>query len=314
MLRTGLVVQEQSGFFWVETEDGSIVMCRLRGRLMEAAQSSDIAAIGDKVQISVLEDGTGSIEAVQPRTSVISRAVRTEGIRGAGSPEREQVIIANAEQAIFVFAAAQPAPNLRMLDRFLVVGEKSGIEHLYILINKTDLQDPATTQKLFADYARIGYPLLFTSALRGEGIDSLRALLKGRLSVFTGPSGVGKTSLLNTVSPGLGRAVKEVSRARQEGIHTTRDSQLVRLPDGGYLADTPGIRYLTIWDVEPEELDAYYREIAPLVERCRFGDCTHRHEPGCAVRAAVEQGEVSRARYQSYLSLREELEQAYALH
>jgi ribosome biogenesis GTPase / thiamine phosphate phosphatase len=314
LLQTGLVVKEQSGFFWVETEDGKVVICRLRGRLMEAAQSSDIAAIGDKVKISVLEDGTGSVEEVEPRTSVISRAVRTEGIRGAGSPEREQVIIANAEQAIFVFAAAQPAPNLRMLDRFLVAGEKSGIEKLYILINKCDLQDPSTTQLLFADYARIGYSLLFTSALRGDGIDELRELLKGRLSVFTGPSGVGKTSLLNTVSPGLGRAVKEVSRARQEGMHTTRDSQLVRLPEGGYLADTPGIRQLTIWDVEPEEVDAYYREIAPLVEECRFGDCTHRREPGCAVREAVERGTVSRARYQSYLSLRDELEQAYALH
>lgn len=309
----GLIVKEQSGFFWVETEAHGVVVCRLRGRLMEDAQSADIAAIGDRARISLLPDGTGAVEAVAPRTSVLSRAVRTEGARGAGQSEREQVIIANADQALCVFAAAQPAPSLRMLDRFLVIGEKSAIERLVIVVNKIDLAERDAAEALFQPYAEMGYTVVYTSALHKIGVDALRDLLHDRISVFTGPSGVGKTSLLNAVQPGLGRIVKDVSRVSQEGMHTTRDSELAKLDGGGYLADTPGLRMLTIWDVEPAELDAYFIDIAPFVPECRFGDCTHRAEPGCAVRGAVKAGKIVRSRYQSYRVLREELEAAYAL-
>ena len=307
----GLVVQEQSGFFWVETPTGDIYMCRLRGRLLEQAQSADIAAIGDRVQITVVDAKTGTIESVEPRKSILSRALRTEGNRGAGAAEREQVIIANADQALFVFAAAQPAPSLRMLDRFLVVGEKSSIDNLVVILNKVDLDGAASIIAHFDLYAQIGYKVLHTSALRNEGIDELRELLKDRISVFTGPSGVGKSSLLNQVQPGLARSVRNVSQTRHEGLHTTRDSVLVKLKFGGYLADTPGIRTLNSWDVEPEELDAYFREIAPRVAACRFADCSHRNEPGCEVRAALAEGKISHSRYKSYCSIREELEAAF---
>jgi len=310
----GLVISDQSGFFNVEIAEKEIITCRLRGRLMEEAQSSDIAAIGDRVHILRLPDGTGSIEEVLPRSSVLSRAVRTEGKRGAGEAEREQVIIANADQALFIFAAAQPSPNLRMLDRFLVAGEKSDIDRLMIVVNKMDLEDNSVTKARFAPYEKMGYSVLYTSALDNLGVDKLRTALTGHLSVFTGPSGVGKTSLLNRVQPGLGRTVKAVSQRRAEGMHTTRDSVLVRLDMGGYLADTPGMRSLTLWDIEPEELDGYFRDIAPFVERCKFNDCSHHNELGCAVRAAVEAKEISNSRYQSYLVLREELEKAYALY
>ncbi len=313
-LLEGLVVSDQSGFFRVELADGRSVTCRLRGRLMEEAQSSDIAAIGDRVSFQILADGTGSIEAVLPRKSILSRAMRTEGKRGAGDSEREQVIIANAEQALFVFAAAQPSPNLRMLDRFLVSGEKSGIEKLIIVVNKMDLEDNSITTARFAPYQKMGYRVLYTCAKDRLGVDELTELLKDHLSVFTGPSGVGKTSLLNIVQPGLGRAVKAVSQRRSEGIHTTRDSALVRLDIGGYLADTPGLRSLTLWDVEPEELDGYFREIAPFVSQCKFNDCSHHQELGCAVRTAVEQGAIARSRYESFLVLRDELEAAYAVY
>ncbi|MFN8372329.1 MAG: ribosome small subunit-dependent GTPase A [Anaerolineae bacterium] len=317
----GLVVKEQSGFFRVEADDGKSYVCRLRGRLLEDAQSSDIAAIGDKVKIETLDvqdnapEGTitGLIEEVEERTSALSRAARTEGNRGAGQSEREHVIVANAEQAFFVFAAAQPRPSLKLLDRFLVAGEKSGIDTLYIVINKIDLADQPAVEAEFAPYVKLGYHILYTSALQQRGVDELRALLKDHLSVLTGPSGVGKTSLLNAVQPGLGRAVKSVSAATEEGTHTTRDSELVKLEGGGYLADTPGLRTLAMWDIEPEELDAYFIEIAPLVEKCRFNDCTHTHEPGCAVRAALQNGDISKPRYDSYIKLREELEKAYAL-
>lgn len=312
-LLDGLIVKDQSGFFWVEVENRQIYTCRLRGRLMEEAQSSDIASIGDRVKIRLNEDGSGTIEEVHERTSTLSRAVRTEGIRGAGQSEREQVIIANADQAIFVFAAAQPAPNLKMLDRFLVAGEKSGIETLVIVVNKIDLEDPSHISALFAPYEKMGYTVLYTCALDHKGVETLQELLKGKISVFTGPSGVGKTSLLNAIQPGLGRAVKAVSQSRAEGMHTTRDSELARLENGGYLADTPGMRTLTFWDIEPEELDGYFIDIASYVGKCRFNNCAHHDEPGCAVRQAVEVGAISPSRYRSYLAFREELDKAYAL-
>jgi ribosome biogenesis GTPase / thiamine phosphate phosphatase len=315
-LLDGLVVKEQSGFFWVEIADGTIYMCRLRGKLLEEAQSTDIAAIGDRVQITVLLDEEaekeGVIESVVERKSVLARSARTTGNRGAGQAEREHVIIANADQAVFVFAAAHPSPDLRMLDRFLVIGEKSEIENLVIVVNKIDLEDPSRVRSLFTPYEKMGYPVYYTSALHGHGVDELRTLLNNKISVFTGPSGVGKTSLMNHIQPGLGRAVKQVSQRRTEGMHTTRDSVLVKLDDTGYVADTPGLRMLSIWDVEPEEVDAYFIDLAPFVEACRFGDCAHLNEPGCAVRKAVDKKEIHQQRYQSYRQLREELEESYA--
>ena len=312
----GRVVKEQSGFFWVEIDDGTIYRCQLRGRLLEEAQSSDIAAIGDRVQIVIVDETeyTGTIEEVAERETVLSRAVRTSGNRGAGQAEREQVIIANVDQAFMVFAAAHPAPDLKMLDRFLVAGEKAEIEHLTIVVNKIDLEDPSRVQARFTPYAKMGYSILYTSALHGHGIDDLRRHLTGHLSVFSGPSGVGKTSLLNRIQPGLGRAVKAVSQTSAEGVHTTRDSELIKLDDKTYIADTPGIRTLTVWDVEPEELDGYYIDISPHVEACHFSNCTHTEEPKCAVREAVEKGEINRERYKSYRTLRDELEAAYALY
>jgi len=308
---SGLIVKDQSGFFDVETEDGSIYTSRLRGRLMEEAKESDIAAIGDRVKIQILEDGTGAIEEVLPRETVLSRAMRTTGRRGVGQAEREQVIIANANQMFIVVAAAQPTPNFKLLDRMLVAGEASEIDDIIIVVNKIDLGIPAKLDKRLKDYARIGYPILYTSAVLPQGIDELRALLKDRISVFTGPSGVGKTSLLNLIQPGLGRAVKAISAFSQEGVHTTRDSALIKLEMGGYLADTPGMRGMKVWDIEPDELDDYFVEIAEHVAQCRFGDCSHTNEPGCAVLQAIKSGDISRHRYKNFVTLREELKDTY---
>ena len=316
---TGLIVKEQSGFYWVELDSGLTYMCELRGRLKEQAKSSDIAAIGDRAQISLRrEEGTdalmGLIEGLAPRKSTLSRALRTSGKRGVGQAEREHVLIANADRAFFVFSAAQPAPNLKMLDRLLVAGEKSGIAELLIALNKTDLDYPAHINETFSAYAALGYPVIRCSALRGDGIEALQARLGQGISVFTGPSGVGKTSLLNRIQPGLGRQVKSVGQHSAEGVHTTRDSALIRLESGGYLADTPGIRSLTVWDIEPDELDAYYIDIAPYVLECKFSNCTHTDEPHCAVRRAVEAGAILPRRYKHYLELREELRDTYIIY
>ncbi len=318
-LLDGMIVREQSGFYWVEVpdQDNKIYQTRLRGKLMEQAQSSDIAAIGDRVTIQLSEnedlDNIATIIRVAPRTSVLSRAVRTTGNRGAGAREREQVLIANADQALFVFAATHPTPNFRLLDRLLISGEASHIAHLMIVVNKIDLTAVDIIEAHFLPYSRMGYDMLYTSARTGENINTLKATLKGNISLFTGPSGVGKTSLLNAIQPGLGRAVKEVSRVHKEGIHTTRDSALIKLDVGGYLADTPGIRNLNIWNMEPEELDGYMPDIAEYVPNCRFNNCTHVSEPGCAVRQAVKDGIVAKRRYKHYLILREELQDALAV-
>lgn len=312
----GLVIREQSGFYWVEVpdQDNKIYQCRLRGKLMEQAQSSDIAAIGDKVHVQVSTnedlDNIGTIMQVDERQSVLSRAVRTTGNRGAGAPERQHVIVANADQAVFVFAAANPHPNLRMLDRFLITGEASKIPHLTIVINKIDLVPTEVVQHHFKPYTDMGYHLILTSAKEQVGVDELKSALHGRVSVFSGPSGVGKSSLLNTIQSGLARAVKSVSPTLKEGVHTTRDSVLVKLDAGGYIADTPGVRTLNLWDMEPYELDGYMPDIAPFVPDCKFSNCTHHQEPRCAVRKAVEEQKIHPRRYRHYLMLRDELEKA----
>ncbi|MEO1442028.1 MAG: ribosome small subunit-dependent GTPase A, partial [Chloroflexota bacterium] len=225
-----------------------------------------------------------------------------------------QVLMANADQALFVFAATHPNPNLRMLDRFLITGEASGIDDLYIVVNKIDLVPQDIIENRFADYNAMGYPVLMTSAKDSLGIEPLQEVLAGKISVFTGPSGVGKTSLLNTIQPDLGRTVKEVSQMRKEGVHTTRDSALIKMEQGGYIADTPGIRNLSIWDVQATELDGYFRDMAPYVPDCKFSNCSHRNEPGCAVMRAVMDGHISKRRYKHYLILREELDAALAVY
>ncbi len=292
----GLIVRAQSGFFTVETAEGPLT-CRLRGRLKQGPRLGDLAAVGDRVQVSRLPDGTGMVEAVETRLrSLVRLDPRPQGIY-------QQVILANPDQAVFVFACARPAPHLRMLDRFLVIAEKQGIPAV-IVANKTDLVDRKQARALFGFYPAIGYPVIYTCAKSGQGVAELRRRLAGKVSALAGPSGVGKSSLLNAVQPGLGLAVREVSAAIQKGRHTTTVRQLFPLDGGGYVADMPGMRALALWDTEPEELDGYFPELAPLVARCQFSDCSHKSEPGCAVRAAVEAGQVSPQRYESYLRLR----------
>jgi ribosome biogenesis GTPase len=257
----------------------------------------DIAAVGDRVQVSSQPDGTGSIESVEPRRSSLVRLdPRPQGVY-------QQVILANPDQAVFVFACARPTPRLRMLDRFLVIAEKQGLPAV-IIANKIDLVGREQAEKMFGFYPPIGYPVIYACANTGQGVEELRERLTGKVSALAGPSGVGKSSLLNAVQPGLGLAVREISEAFHKGRHTTSVRQLFPLVGGGYVADTPGIRSLALWDTEPEELDGYFPELAPLVAACQFNDCNHKTEPGCAVRAAVEAGRVHPQRYDSYLRLR----------
>lgn len=292
----GMVIRAQSGFLTVTTDEGEYT-CRLRGRLKQGDQEGDIVAVGDRVTITPHEDGSGEIEAIHERSAEFSR-VRT-GIKR----EFRQILLANPDQIVIVFACADPEPSLRMLDRFLVIAEKQKIDAL-IVANKLDLVTPQQAQAAFGLYTELGYPVIYTSAHTGQGVDHLQEHLKGKLSALAGPSGVGKSSLLNAIQPELGLHVREVSVSTSKGRHTTRVRQLFPLEFGGYVADTPGIRSLALWDTEPEELDAYFIEMRDLVSSCQFSDCTHTHEPGCAVQAAVEAGEIHLERYHSYLRLR----------
>ncbi|MCA9914419.1 MAG: ribosome small subunit-dependent GTPase A, partial [Anaerolineae bacterium] len=209
----GLVTKDQSGFYWVEAQDGQEYICRLRGKLKEEAQTSDIAAIGDRVLFTpVEEDGVselrGIIDEVQERHSTISRAVRTTGKRGAGQAEREHVLIANLDQALFVFAAMQPTPDWRLLDRLLVTAERAEVKDIFIVLNKQDmLEDRTELETFLMPYRAMGYDVLYVSALQNTGVEELTERLAGKITVLTGPSGVGKTSLLNAIQPELGRTV-----------------------------------------------------------------------------------------------------------
>ncbi|HLF37076.1 MAG TPA: ribosome small subunit-dependent GTPase A [Anaerolineales bacterium] len=289
-----MILRARAGFYDVETEQG-VVTAKLRGRLKKLAPRAELAAIGDRVKLSLFEDGSASIEEILPRQRALSRR--------APGREIEQILVANPDQAVFVFACADPDPNFRMLDRMLVGAERETIPAV-ICANKIDLVQPRSAREEFDVYENIGYRVLYTSATTGKGVGDLRRELSGKLSVLAGPSGVGKSSLLNMVQPGLGLRTDAVSQATGKGIHTTVARELLPLTGGGYVADTPGLKAFALWDIEPDELDAYFREIAPLVEGCEFSDCTHEHEPGCAVRAAVEAGTIDVNRYESYLRMR----------
>lgn len=301
----GLIIKAQSGFFWVRTEHGDFV-CQLPGRMKKTMQVTDLAAVGDRVTVTPTGQGEGIIETVAERERVLSRA------RPSGRPwrdmlsDREQVLVANPDQVVLVFSVRQPSPSLRKVDRLLVVCERHELP-VVICITKMDLAKPGEAEALFGLYESIGYPVVYTSAKNGQGLERLRVILAGKLSVLTGSSGVGKSTLLNAMEPGLGLRVRAVSEATEKGLHTTRYVELIPF-EGGYVADTPGIRGVGLFDIESNELDAYFREMAPLVSSCQFSDCTHRHEPNCAIRAAVEAGEISPARYDSYLRLWEEQE------
>jgi ribosome biogenesis GTPase len=267
-------------------------------------QHVDPVAIGDRVRYVVAGDGLGMIVEILPRSSKLSRPAPVPGQRVF-----EQVIVSNADLVLPVFSAANPTPKWGLLDRHLVTAEAAGLPAL-IVINKLDLawKNPALDEEIEI-YRRIGYPVLLVSAATGAGMEELKQRLQGKLSVFIGKSGVGKTSLLNAIQPGLGLRVKAVSDGEVgKGRHTTTHLEMFDLDLGGALVDTPGMREFGLWDIAADELADLFPEMAEYVGQCKFGlSCHHDREPGCAIRKAVMAGSISPYRYQSYMRLREEL-------
>ena len=300
-MREAVVLSGTGGVWRVRTGEGETLEAPMRGRLKKLDDSLKLT-VGDAV---TLEPGstadTWVIGTIHPRKSQLAR-------RMPGGGHGERIVAANVDQVMIVFAAAKPEPHVRMLDRFLVIAEGNALD-ARVVINKIDLVDEGETRERFADYAKAGYPLHFTSMKKNIGLGELHDALAGRVSVLSGPSGVGKSSLLNGMYPGLNLRVGEISESVNKGRHTTVGGYMHPLPDGGYVVDTPGLREVGMWGMPSEHLDSCFPELRPFIDRCRFGDCTHLTEPDCAVRAAVEAGEASAERYDSYAKLRGELEE-----
>lgn len=293
----GIVLRVYSDFFDLRAEDGSHWQCKVAGRLKKEDRRSTLLAAGDRVEFQANDAAarTGVIDQIAPRQRVLSR------LRPDSSHPYEDVILANPDELMIVFAAAQPEPHLRLLDRFLVAAEASELDAVFIVINKIDLTGEEAARSLFGLYEAL-YPVFYASVETGAGLEALRGQLRNRITVVAGPSGVGKSALINAIEPGLNLRVGEVMYIGK-GRHTTRAAQLHPLSGGGFIADTPGLRELGLWDVRPEELSDYFPEIHRRAPGCRFSVCTHLHEPGCAVRAAVEQGDIAPARWESYRRL-----------
>ena len=291
------------GVWHVRADSGETHEASLRGRLKQEREESRKLAVGDRVVLEIDKGGAHwSITEILPRTSKLAR-------REPGSGQGERIVAANVDQVVVVFAAAKPEPHRRMLDRFLVIAEGNSLQSR-IVINKIELVDREKTERAFADYIAAGYPVHFTSVKQNIGLDELHDELAGKTSVLAGPSGVGKSSLMNSMYPGLDLRVGEISESVNKGRHTTVGALLHPLPDAGYVVDTAGLREVGMWGLASDHLDECFREFRPHITQCKFGDCTHRVEPGCGVQRALEEGSISAERYDSYLKLRVEIEDA----
>jgi ribosome biogenesis GTPase len=299
--KEAVVLHGTGGIWHVRSGTGEVLQASLRGRVKHEHGEAGKLAVGDRVVIEQLSrDDSWAISEILPRKSQLAR-------RAPGAGQGERVVAANLDQVVVVFAAAKPEPHLRMLDRFLVIAEANGLAVL-IVINKIELVDEEKTHALFNDYLVAGYSLHFTSVKQQIGLTQLKEALLHKTSALSGPSGVGKSSLMNAMFTGLNLRVGEISESVNKGRHTTVGALAHHLSDDSYVVDTPGLREVGMWGIDSGNLADCFPEFRVLVPDCRFADCTHSKEPNCAVLAAVDEGTVSRARYESYLLLRDELE------
>lgn len=279
---TAQVIKMYNGFYYLQVAgQEELLSCRLRGRIK---RNKGAVVTGDYVEYQMLEDGTGVIESCLPRRTLLKRPA-----------------VANIDQVLITFAARQPDLNQLLLNRFLVLAEWSGIPEIVICINKCDLLEEKAN--FLQDYVQAGYKLLMVSAQEGQGIQELKNLLTGRVTVFAGPSGVGKSSLLNAVDSNLELATGKISDKIKRGKHTTRAACLLPLPEGGTVVDTPGFSAAELENIDKAQLAHYFPEFRPYIEKCYYNTCTHSHEPDCAVKEAVAAGAICQARYEAYLNI-----------
>jgi ribosome biogenesis GTPase len=298
------VLSGTGGVWRVNIAPGQTVEASLRGRLKKVrdAEEEDAPlklAVGDRVRLEPGAHQDWSIAEILARRSKLTR-------RAPGGAHGERVLAANVDQVIVVFAATRPEPHPRMLDRFLVIAEANELP-ARVVINKTELADSASVHAMFDPYARAGYPVHYISVKNRDGLEPLHDVLAGHVSVLTGPSGVGKSSILNAIFPGANLRVGEISESVQKGRHTTVGAAMLELPGGGFVVDTPGLREVGLWAIPSDRLDRFFPEFRPHLEACRFGDCRHVAEPDCAVRDAVARGAITPERYDSYRLLLDDL-------
>lgn len=293
----GLVMNVQKGMYIVKTEQGEL-KCKLRGKLFNQQQkTATLIVVGDYVQVQHLHGDQGIIQEIQERKSKLSRKI-------AGKQRLEQIIAANIDQAFLVCAVKNPGYSLNGIDRYIAAAKNGGIEPI-ICFNKIDLIDPETIQKDIEHYQKIGIQVICTSTMTGAGIEELRTLLIGKISLFTGSSGVGKSSLVNVLEGNEEVRTGAVGLTTCKGRHTTTSAQIYEITSGGLIVDTPGMREFGLFDAK-EGVSELFSDIEDLAGQCKYRDCTHRHEPGCAVRAALDNGDLEEQRYISYLKLMDE--------
>lgn len=328
----GLVIKAQTGLYYVQN-DVQVIECTLRKKLKREFQVevggkrrnifTDPVAVGDRVNITISDGDKGAIEDIMPRKSKLSRVAAGSYIKLRSKQEKipkrmkfqgtalgaqpiEEVVVANADQLLITMSTKMPEFNAHLLDRFIIVAEAGEIEPV-ICINKMDILNDDEREKLIDEtrvYVDIGYKILYTSAIKKEGLEGLIDLLKDKLTALAGPSGAGKSTLLNAIQPDLNIRTSEVSEKTRKGKHTTTNVELHQLDFGGYVVDTPGIRELGLWDVWKDEMPYFFPEMRPYLTLCRFTNCSHVDEPDCAVKKAIVQGKISKVRYDSYLRLR----------
>ncbi len=298
----GLVVKNTGSWYVVKSVDGEMLNCKIKGNFrLKGIRTTNPVAVGDVVDVAV-KDGASYIVSIEPRKNYIIR-------KASNLSKESQILAANIDQALLIVTLKEPVTNTTFIDRFLATAEAYNVP-VVIVINKADLLTDDDEREYFEGvknlYETIGYKVVGMSAINGDGLDELKELLCGKVTLLSGNSGVGKSSIINLILPGLNLKTGDVSASHHTGMHTTTFSEMFELPDGGSVIDTPGVKGFGTIDFDKSEVAHYFKEIFKISADCRYNDCTHTHEPGCAVLDAVENHYISQSRYQSYLSILED--------
>lgn len=295
----GLVIKNTGSWYTVKTDDGNIVESKIKGNFrLKGIRSTNPVAVGDRVEIIRNQEGTAFISAIEDRRNYIIR-------KSQNLSKQSHIIAANVDQAFLIVTVNYPQTSTTFIDRFLASAEAYNVP-VVLVFNKTDLlseEERHYQDMMMTLYETVGYQCVAISAEKGDGVDTLLPLLHDKITLLSGNSGVGKSTLINRILPGVNLRTAKISDSHNTGMHTTTFSEMLLLPDGGYIIDTPGIKGFGTFNMEPEEISGFFKEIFRFSKDCRFNNCTHTHEPGCAVIKAVEDHYIAASRYQSYLSM-----------